>query len=529
MADATRVSQSFFSAESHGEDPLVDLRVIAENTDGDLWLDYEHDEVQSMRDKWRYVHDHYSGALLDEDKIEDYLIRRSSAEGNEEYAERKGIVAYKPILSHVVDTFVGLLAGAESEAVRVFQPEEGEGGLGDIEDRMSTISKLWDNLDGRGTNYLPYWQTFATDLMLFNRMWTLADGVQVSPDGETIAESRLVQLPPWTVPNWKVGMNGVLSDVVVKTYVDGRGDITSKPGKVERFTHYYLDGWTQYEIRETDAGGGQKKRVAIIVGEGQYEFYADMEMTTRTLPIFPTYLPTRRNISYNGARLANGIFNMMNERAMNLRKAMITRFALVANTEQFKAHLNHIKQGYGTLMHDPGQGEKHYYIAPPVDAAKHATEVLDSDIRSFYVTMFQGYADAARERTATEIRQESRAGIEAYLRVLSDALDEAENRGLFLLEQIEHPSKPAMWGYAQVERFKDFSPIDTGDAVSRLHELAFGPGKPLPMGPTAKKNVAKRELEYFNVGYDDTEVDTAVETANADSERENSVLRELGL
>ena len=82
--------------------------------------------------------------------------------------------------------------------------------------------------------------------------------------------------------------------------------------------------------------------------------------------------------------------------------------------------------------------------------------------------MFEDYGDAAKEKTATEIKLDSQTGIDSFLTYLAGALDEFENNALYRYSQAELPDQPQYWGDARVSRPLDFTPVDVDAIAEKL-------------------------------------------------------------
>ena len=95
-------------------------------------------------------------------------------------------------------------------------------------------------------------------------------------------------------------------------------------------------------------------------------------------------------------------------------------------------------------------------------------------------TALQQYGDAAKMATATEIRYKSKSGIEAFLTLFVTTIEQAEQEGLFLLEQVYFPNEPSKWGGARVTRSKKFQVLDPTEMLKLILEIVFG-ANALPM------------------------------------------------
>jgi|APHM01.1.fsa_nt_gi hypothetical protein len=148
------------------------------------------------------------------------------------------------------------------------------------------------------------------------------------------------------------------------------------------------------------------------------------------------------------------------------------------------------------------------YIAPDSAVFQAAYEIYKQEVRDFYVTALQSYEDSAKQKTATEVMQDNSSGRYSFLSVLVGAMDQLENDLYFLLHQIELPGQPGAWREAEVERSRDFQPIDAEDKADRLTKKYFG--SRVPASDATKSNVASAIHDLLGVGYDEDDVEEAV-------------------
>jgi len=489
------------------------------------WVLYEHPEFAAMYQDWEYCWDMYTGDAARPEKVEAYLLQRALGESDEDYNERKRNASLSPHYAFALDALAGLLATAETETKRQFQDEESSKGLGDKDEAGTPAHSLWNNADGEGTNYLPFWQQVAIRLLIFKRLWILAQGVKrqtiVLEDGTTkeipVKEPHWRHLTPMAVTNWKHNeQNGRLETVVVHTKIDTRNSIESTPQVSDVYTVYEIGGWTAYQKIVRNG-----KLIILPYDTGTYEYSERMGAELiPALPIFMAELPMARNVSLNAATRANANWNMESERDALLRNGNIPRFVLVAHEGAYKTMVQRLVKGWKLLRHDPEQDKQHYYVSPPAEAAKLSTEVLKERIPEFYATTFRDFGDAAKERTATEVRSRQKSGIEAALALTVGTLEEAENRGLFLQEQINFPDDRDAWGQATATYSRNFLPLEPG-AIADLIMTSFFPTDSLPAGPEATKNAVIYMLDYLGLQYDEAEVEQAVEERESANDRDN--------
>jgi len=456
------------------------------------WLEYQHPEYRRSWFKWYEAQAHYTGELLEEHQIEHFLIRKSSAESWEAYRERKNLADYTPHFSTAVDSLAGMLFQVENNAKR-FTGSPAVPGLGDSKNLDEPFHRLWHNIDGFGTNWITFFKQVAIELIHSHTAWIAIDTIQ--------GDNGVARLwPAMSVTNWR-WEDGRLVEVVVEEVQDVRASIKDEPQFEERWVVYKLTGWERWRKDE-------KSGDPVLVDEGGYTFEDEMEQPI--LPIFPISLPMSRHVGWMMARKANVIFNKESERDHLLRAANFPFLLLVMADKQFRTALNKIRQGVRALQVDPSHGGNHSFIAPGSESATVATSVLERKVDEFYVTFFQSYGDSARERTATEARQDVSAGVGAFLQLLKVAVDEAENNVMKLLAQIEFPADERRWFVNTVQRSEDFLPMNVAAEIEKIKERYFGADKIVPIGKTGRAGAAKRIAEWDGLEIDENELNASL-------------------
>ena len=149
----------------------------------------------------------------------------------------------------------------------------------------------------------------------------------------------------------------------------------------------------------------------------------------------------------------------------------------------------------------PGSGGK--FVAPPMEPAKIKAEVLKDSRRDFYTTFFLDFAnEAKKEATATEIKQDARSGVEAFLVMHSRFMDEFENNALFFLEQTNFPGQPDVWGGSTIKRGTDCPGVDLEDGLGKLLRRHVVGGT-MPVDVDTLTDIAKSSLEENGMAVDD--------------------------
>lgn len=480
--------------------PPTAARVGAVKTSGETsetWLDYEHVLYTEQWWKWVFARDLYTGDVLDDGKIKDYLIRKSTGESLEAYTERYKLADYTNHLGAVVDALAGMLFAVEEDAKRVLKADTDDAApLGDPKDPRSVIGKLWQDADGNGTGFLTLWKQFTIELLINHVAWVMLDT-------NSAGDPKIRILPAELVVNWRYD-NGVLKEALVKETTDIRTSIKDDPNDfVEyQYIHFTTEGWERW--RKVDDKGNIEQ-----VGDGGTYRYVDSS-GQETLPLFMVTLPMKRNVGHSLARKANAIFNKESERDHLLRAANFPKLNVVGTGEVFKKVTQALRKGAIALWNDPKSPTTHNWIAPDTQSATVASKVLERKVEEFYVTAFREYGDAAQERTATEVRQDVSAGVGAFLEMLKSGVDDGEQGILWRLEQQTFPKDKSKWWKATVERSSNFLPVDVGVMIDKMKIRYFGEQETIPVGVTGLRSVVKQIAEWDKITVNDAEIDAAI-------------------
>jgi len=431
------------------------------------FLDYRHPEYKERVNKWIYAWDQYSGDAFNHDdfklqvldtrkskaKEHKYLHRKVQAETNEAYYER--ILTSEPILVFptAVDSLNGIAFSKQDETKREW------GAFGDPEEKSSIAYQLMHDADGKGTNWQPMMKKVAIKQTVLHRVWGVVEGVVEDDEGNEISQPCIKAVNPQSVVNWFPD-TGRPKEVLIKEKKDIRSSIKDEEGAdVDTYILYTLDGWIRYK----DGEGGPEE-----VESGEYNYYTDSSKEQRCLPVFYVDIPMPRDLGYLLAMKQNHIFNAKSIRDFSVRNMSFAFLKLVATENQFDDFIADIAKGFRVVRQDPESTQSHEYIAPPSDYLTEAGEILEKDKEDFMLSAFRSYGDAAKQVTATEIRQESRSGVEAFLNLLISSVDEFENRALFLLEQAYFSESVENWGQAFVKRSTNFQPEDVNQAFEQI-------------------------------------------------------------
>ena len=456
------------------------------------FLHNKHPEYKQRHDKWQYSWDQYTGEAFSHEDFRlqtletgkgrrsehPYLHRKVQAETDEAYIER--ILTSEPVLLYptAVDSLNGIGFSKDSETERSW------GAFGDVEEVGSIAYNLWQNADGLGTNWSPFMKKVGIKQTVLHRVWGLVEGMV---EGKSDPCVKLIN--PQSVVNWYP--DGNPTEVLVKEKRDLRGSIKDENGAdTDTYILYTLEGWQRYVDGETGAE---------LIEEGEYQYFTDATRDTPCLPIFYVDIPMPRDLGYLLAMKNNHIFNAKSIRDFSVRNMSFAFLQVVADEAQFQVIMENIKKGFRVLRRDPEAKGDHGYKSPPSDYLSEAGNILDKNKEDFMESAFRSYGDAARQVTATEIRQESRSGVEAFLNLLISSVDEFENKSLFLLEQAYFKDTPSNWGQAYVKRSTNFQPQDIKEAIDNMAVRVFGEREKLPLPMNGKAEVVKRWSDHYGI------------------------------
>lgn len=452
------------------------------------WLRYEHPEYTRNKTRWQYVRDHYTGEVIEAGKIIAYLKQRVTGETPETYKERCDLADYTPHFSECVESLAGMISAVEGDANRTFLDENGKG-LGKIDDPATPIGRLWQKAGPDG-GYLTIMKNLAIELTHSHMAWLFVDPGK--------KESTIKVLPALMVQNW--ADDG--SEALIIESVDTRSSLMDAPSMQTQWLHITTRGWQRYT---EDKNGDPLK-----VGEpGVWAF--ESHNGTPIIPLVQVRLPMKRPIGYQQARKANVIFNKESVRDFGQRIAGFQKLVVAADDTLYAKLETAISAGANLLQEDPANaGGGHRYIGPDPAPATSLTETIKQNVADFKATFHKAYDDSAAQKTATEVRQDVGSGTGAFLQLLKAGLDDAENGALMLLEQAEFPNDRGKWFIARVERSDDFVPVDINAVQAESAKLAFGEGKAVPMGATARIALAKEIAENRGAKIDPDELDAHV-------------------
>jgi len=461
------------------------------------WLRHQHPEYSVNADRLVFARDAYTGEVLESDRVSSYLVMKSQGETQEAYKERCQLADYTNHFATLVDELAGMIFAVEGQANRVFLDEE-DNGLGATDDLDTPIGRLYQDADGHGNGWLTVWKQAAVELIHSRKIWVVADATDETP---------LVRIfPASAVPNWRYE-DGTLVQVVLKETTDVRTDITQEPVQEERFVVYGTKGWQRYKIAKDDQGGESE----VLLEEGAYTRGFEAPDGTPALPIFPVELPMRRFVGWLMAKKAISMFNLESIRDYGVWKAGFSKLVLPGDDDYYTRMVEELKKGSTVLqgyMSEQGSGNP-TFIAPDSGPATATSEVLKRKVEEFYITGFREYGDAAREKTATEVRHDVAQGVGAFLQMLAAALDTGENGVLWRIEQIEFDDR-AKWFISRVERSEDFAVSDPQELATKLAERYLGTGTPAPIGEEGVLSMVRQLAAYDGLTLDEGQVRASV-------------------
>jgi len=406
-----------------------------------------------------------------------YLFRRAQGENPEAFSERARISKFPPHFAQIVDRHVGAVQLAGYKTRQWADPESGDGPLGDPKEKGTTAERLKSNADGRGTS----WESLMTQAIkrcfLMRRMWYLVDGPT-----ERSPMPRVRLLDSEAVTNW-MHNQGRLTDVVVMEEVDARDSIQDEHGTETRYIHYNLDGYRRFDedgdpiVDEAIQPGGKRQ-------EWENPFYETSGQERRILPIGYVDLNLGRDVAENIAEDQEYVYNLLSDIRMMLRLLAHPKLHLNADDQEYEATVNALLSGANLV-----RGESAQWMVPDYAEVKSAYEQYRKEVQEMYDTAFQQLNDSAAEKTATETRMKDQRGRQAFLTHLSDRAEEIERSWLWRLAQIEAPASPDQWDVIEIERSRDYAPVNPNAEATALKELYF-PNQAVPASRQAKKEAA---------------------------------------
>lgn len=484
------------------------------------FLDYRHPEYPDRKERSKFAHLYRTGKVArraekqatrsDNDhrtRHQLHLVRRSQGETLSAYRERVHTSRFPRHMARVVTSFVGSLMQNEGKATRNWSDA-----LGAPSDDDSVMQHYADNIDGQGTSLPAHRMEVADTLTTSHRQWYLVDPPADEGDMATIH-----LLSEADVVNW-VEEQGRLTDVLVRESHDARTSVEQETGSVETYIRFTTEGWARYRKDEE----GDTRRIESQ--EWRFGFYQTPDRQVRRVPIGYVDLGLKEDVGYNLARGNRYLFNLLSDIRWGIRRTSFSKLAPqddTLNENEYELAARALDEGSNFLTF-PAQ-----YIAPDSSVFADAYKVWKDEVRDYYVTAFQSYQDAAKEKTATEIQQNEGAGRFSYLSVLARNLDEWENDVLDLLHQVEVPRQPGQWAEARVKRSRDFQPIDAEVRAQKLMRTFFR--GPVPAGEEGRTDAARQVTELLGVESDTSEIESEVsESMDRDAQAQSAENSFLG-
>jgi hypothetical protein len=440
-------------------------------------------------EKWEYASEHYDGSYaiyeVHGGRLSHYLEQKYQRENNKAYEERMKIT--DPVLHFgtVVDSINGVLASKQDDTIRDF------GALGDPDQKGTPAEQLWHNADGNGTNWMPFFKRVGIKLTVMQEIYGYVRGVT------EYGEPCVKIIDPRNVVN-RFPKSGEPTEVLICEKMDMRRSMYDGDDQTEVYTLFTLDGWEQYYYDGDDK---------ISIDSGEYAYYADTTRVRRILPIFRTDIPMPRSVGYLLALKENHIFNQKSVRDFSVRNMSYAILRIGVDSEgQYNEIANQLEKGANVIAQYPNTPE-HGYISPDSGYLAESQKILERDIEEFYINAFKKYGETAKMVTATQIKLESQSGIESFLNLLNETIDEFENQALWRLEQVYFPNNTAQWGFAYAKRSNNFQPEEMPDA-KQLAEIAVN------MERTGAASI-ETLVRTLHPTWDETEVTAEVQRINA--------------
>ena len=420
------------------------------------------------KDKWLYAMRLESGDYIDDEYVEDYLLKKPVAEADAYYDDRKKGLDPDLLYSSLVGSITGQLFGAESVQKIHWAGADGQGVLGMVDDEASRAWQLVHNVDGAGQNLAVWKRRLVRALLCCEEVYVLIDG----PTTEA-GPVRWVLLPPTMVPDHhEAGLE--IQSAKVRTERDERASIKEKPVMFTRNTLFLEEGWEAYEHPI-----GKSEEEAALVDGDDYAFWRTARREQPILPIFRVTLPFA-GLGYLLARKAAALLNKESEKDAILRSANMPRLVWKKRQAGDPGQSPALSISEGSNAVEIDAEEDLDYITPPTNSVDAASATITDKRTNFFISAYQRYGDAAKEVTATEARQDDRSGREALLELLASVLDETVREALWRTEQIESPDDPSAWGRATVKREGTFRPAEPEKTREAKRSRYLGE-EPVPM------------------------------------------------
>lgn len=490
---------------------------------------YNYPGYSKKKREWQYAQQVYDGSAFDyyEDgetvdfnSIESrkYFPKKTQRETEDAYKERLKLIDPALYYSTAIDSMIGILLSAEEKAERMYSVD-GQG-LGDKKDPTSKAWNLLNNVDGNGGSYMNLPKSAGTKLATKLCVYGLVDGVVKNKDDEVIGNSTIKIIDPESVIN-KIERNGRLIGCRVLEYRDERTSLNDTSELTECYTDYTLEGWTRYSKDDK------------FMDKGKYKYYAtaDKNENDLILPIFKTELMLDRPVGYIWAKKCIAIANAESQLDHAHRNVSFQLLAIAAkDKELFDQTIDTLKNGMSAMWQPLDGKNKHEFFGPSSEFFEAAEARIQRRIERFFHGMFKDYGDAAREKTATEIRLESQTGIESFLTYLSTALDEFENNALFRYSQAELPDQPQYWSDARVSRPLDFTPVDVDAIAEKLSERYITGMNTVPTDSETMASILSQIFKSDGINAPDQSIlNTLAEQYINSKNQERDLTNEVGL
>ena len=477
------------------------------------WLDVRHPHWEANVDIWHYIDIHYTGEALqiarqraadladiqgpnltDRNSF-DYakhpiLWRRTATESPAQFKERVFVSRYPRVMAAVVDEFSGSLGAVEAKDQRIYS----DSWNGKPDDPESLLYNFWKNADGAGNNFLSLIRAQYGRMTRFHRVWYIVET-------DTIAFPNI-----WDVVNWR--FEGTrLVDVVIREGADTRKSIKERPGAMERYVHYHIDGWDRYELDTT-----AKVRTFVHLpdqsGLWKFKHYetSDRVPGEEILPVGYVDMELDGFPGRDMAEGANYLYNLLSDARIILRSSNYPLWIGDVTDNLFQVTVENRGKGWNFLQGDwKNEG-------PSAENAQVAFDKYKEEAEDFRKTVHQMLEATTQSMTATEVVTQDNRGRRSFLTAQASGMETLERRIWFLKSQKQFPNNPDMWDETTVNRTRDFAVIDSVEWATRLTERYFGNNAVIPVGEKGKLDAAKKIATLDGVEFDPDELEAAVKS-----------------
>lgn len=417
------------------------------------------------------------------DPFKDYLRRRPK-ENLSNYIDRCYDADYDNHPKRIVKTFVGIISAVENAVF--WQPEDTSTGLrnhssGDVG------GKLESDADGHGTGWNDKWEYIIHQLLKYDKGYLVVSGKDDT--------ARLTFIEPKRVLNKRYNEDGDLVELLIYNERVQQNSLKEQAKRIEEYQLYTVDGVEKYVVQKNEDG---KEQLRELEDEAiEYSFYNTKSKDQKVIPIIE--MEMFDDFGFTLTKKSNQIFQKQSETTHRFRMMMETLLGVDVEDEGFRELKKSLLEGGSVVQGAIG------FESPSGEPVKIGLDLVQDMIEDLYTTLFLEYGNSARQKSATEIRQDYQKGIVAILNTIQTKMESIQNRTLWLIEQIYYPNKPSLWGQAYVQRGTDFTPKNEEQAVKLIKETFFDM-QDVPLPASVSSRLVMQMLDMLEIKYEEDEI-----------------------